>query len=406
MDFEFRDTPKLAEFRKEVRAWLDLHIPMDFEIPDNPHDILPGSTKYEFILKARRALGAKGWLASTWPKEYGGGGLSFEEAAVVESEVVKRPWSRFGVGDFFPSTITTFGAQLLNLGTEEQKKRWLPSILRGEIIRWQAYSEPDAGSDIAAIKTTALRDGDDYIVNGTKVFLGTQYDNADYFSLIAITDPKAPRRRNVGLFFVPTNLQGISKAWLPLMRNCHSSGWQIFFDNVRVPVEYLIGGHENATNAWRSMRETAVHGANRPIVIPIRDRGQEFVLDYVSKTKRDGQLLSQDPDVRDALVETEIQLEVRRIFALRQDWMTIADKRLEGYEGPQSAVYGKVAEEEQANAYFDILGPAVLMKDPEWALYEGNMEYQHFVPVAMASAGMTQEVSKMLLARSACKVGD
>ena len=96
MDFEFRDTPKLAEFRKEVRAWLDLHIPMDFEISDNRHDVLPGSTKYEFIREARRKLGAKGWLAPTWPKEYGGGGLSEEEAWVIGEELAKRPWSRFG----------------------------------------------------------------------------------------------------------------------------------------------------------------------------------------------------------------------------------------------------------------------------------------------------------------------
>ncbi|MBI4296918.1 MAG: acyl-CoA dehydrogenase family protein [Chloroflexi bacterium] len=405
MDFEFRDTPKLAKFRKEVRAWLDLNMPMDFEIPDNPHDVLPHSAKYEFILKARHALGAKGWLAPTWPKEYGGGGLSMEEAAIVEGEVAQRPWSRFGVGDFFPSTITQFGVQIYAIGTEEQKKRFLPPILKGEIIRWNGSTEPDCGSDLAAVKTTAIRDGDEYVVNGTKVWLGTQYDNADYIQLIAVTDPKAARHHNIGLFCVPVGLPGISKVRLPMIRNCHTSGWQMFFDNVRVPVEYLIGGHENATNAWRVL-STATRFPQPNMGWSVRDRNQEFVLDYVRKTKRDGQLLSQDPDVREALVETEIQLEINRLFGMRQNWIAMTGKRLVGYEATQATLQGKVTTATQAEAYADILGPAALIKDPEWALFDGNIEYKHFAPVAMASAGITQEVSKMIMTRWACRVGD
>ncbi|MBI4296917.1 MAG: acyl-CoA dehydrogenase family protein, partial [Chloroflexi bacterium] len=370
------------------------------------HDILLGSTKYEFIREARRKLGAKGWLASTWPKEYGGGGLSLEEAAVIELEIVKRPWSRFGVGDFFTAFLSIFGPMLYALGTEEQKKRFLPPLLRGEIIAWQGYSEPDCGSDIASVKMTAIRDGDDYVMNGSKIWLGTQYDNADFIFLVAVTDPKAPRHRNVGLFLVPVGLPGISKVRVPWMHNPHTGAWQIFFENVRVPVEYLIGGHENATNAWQAMRGTAVHGRNRPAIMPARDHNQEFVLAYCRETKRDGQPLSQDSDVREALVEVEIQLEIRRLFATRQNWEIMSGKRLVGYEGPQSAVLGKVTDIKQAAAYSDILGPAALIKEPEWALFGGNIEYQQFHPVADASGGMPQEVSKMLMARTACRAGD
>ncbi|MBI4296924.1 MAG: acyl-CoA dehydrogenase family protein [Chloroflexi bacterium] len=409
MDFEFHDTPKLAKLRNEVRAWLDLNIPMDFEISDNPHDVLPGSTKYEFIREARRKLGAKGWLASTWPKEYGGGGLSVDEAAVVDSEVAQRPWSRFGVGDFFVSSLGFFGPQLLMMGTEEQKKRFGTPLLRGEIIAWQGYSEPDCGSDAASVKTTAIRDGDDYVVNGSKIWLGSQYDNADYIFVVAVTDPKAPRRRNIGLFLVPVGLPGISKVRVPMMRNCHTGGWHIFFENVRVPVEYLIGGHENATNGWRAI-SAGSSGTMPPQInlgFTVRDHNQEFVLAYCRETKHDGQPLSQDSDVREALVEVEIQLELNRLFAMRQNWLAMTGKRLVGYEAAQTHLHRKdVTAIEQSDAYNDILGPAALMKEPEWALFEGNIEYQHFIPVAHAAAGTTAEVDSMLMARWACRIGD
>ncbi|MBI4296925.1 MAG: acyl-CoA dehydrogenase family protein [Chloroflexi bacterium] len=405
MDFEFRDTPKLAKFRKEVRAWLDLHIPMDFEIPDNPHDILPGSTKYEFIRTARHKLGAKGWLAPTWPKKYGGGGLSVEEAYVIESEVAQRPWSHFGIGDYYTGFFDIFGPMLYALGTEEQKKRFLPPFLRGEVIGWTGESEPDCGSDLAAVKTTAIRDGDDYVVNGSKIWLGSQYDNADYIFLVAVTDPKAPRHRNIGLFLVPIGLPGISKVHVPWMRSMHTGAWQVFFENVRMPVEYLIGGHENAANGWRVV-SSATRLPQIRFGFLIRDRNQEFVLAYCQETKRDGLPLSQDSDVREALAEVEIQLEIRRLFAIRQNWQAMTGSRLAGYEAAQSGVHGKVTAIKQAEAYSDILGPAALIKEPEWALFEGNLEYQHFAPVAHASAGTTQEISKMLMSRWVCRAGD
>ena len=406
MDFEFRYTPEQEAFRKEVRAWLDMHVPMDFEISDNPHDVLPGSAKYEFIVSARRKLGQKGWLAPTWPREHGGGGLGLDEAIVIEEEVARRPWSRFGIGDFFTGTLNIFAPMLYVLGTEEQKQRFLPPMLRGEVIAWQGYSEPDCGSDIASVKTTAIRDGDDYIVNGSKLWLGSQFNNADYIYVVAVTDPAGHRHRNFGLFLVPTDLPGISLVRTPMMRNCHSGGWQAFFDNVRVSVEYLLGGHENATNAWQGMRETAIHVRNRPVGAPARDHNQEFVLAYCRETKRNGRPLSQDPAVREALVEVEIQLEISRLFALRQNWMVITGKRLVGYEAAQLALHGKATNAVQADAYNDILGPAVFMKDPELELFQGNIEYQQFLPIAHASAGMTQELNKVLMARTACRAGD
>ncbi|MFC2072293.1 acyl-CoA dehydrogenase family protein [Chloroflexota bacterium] len=393
MDFELHYTQEQEEFRKEVQAWLDANIPKDVELPEDPDDIEPDTDLYKLIRECRRKLAQKGWWAPTWPKEYGGGGLSMAQAMVIDEELDERPLSRFGAADN-GSLAVSFSGDILVWGTEEQKKRFLPLLLSGTVNVWQGYTEPEAGSDLASLKTTAIRDGDDYILNGEKVFAGTKFP-AEYILVLAVTDPEAPRHRNIGQFLVPTDLPGINIKFMPLLSYGCPGKRHIFFDNVRVPAMYQVGPE---TDGWK-MTQTHLeveHGGGGSITR--RDRILDNVLAYCKETKRNGQPLSKDPDVRNALVEIYIQGEIGRLFGMRMYWMRHTKKRGVGYEGTQNHMHRKASSQQAAALYNEVLGPAVLMKEPKWAIVRGALEYMQQTSMDMSATG-SFEVDKLIMAR-------
>jgi alkylation response protein AidB-like acyl-CoA dehydrogenase len=163
MDFEVTYTPEQEAFRAEVRAWLADNIPEGLEVP-----IDAGSLSYEQYQKSRelgRRLGAKGWLYPTYPKEYGGGDLSVDFVMILEEELDRYDMS---LPPYYDSGGRLGGASIFVWGSEEQKQAFLPHIFRGEWRTWQLLTEPNAGSDLAGVQTRAVRDGDEYVVNGQK----------------------------------------------------------------------------------------------------------------------------------------------------------------------------------------------------------------------------------------------
>ena len=164
MDFEVTYTPEQEAFRAEIRVWLAENIPQGLEIPANTADL-----SYETYQKLRllgRRLGANGWLYPTYPPEYGGGDLSGDFAMILEEEL-----DRYGLHlpPYYDSGGRLGGASIFVWGTEEQKQAFLPNIFRGEWRTWQLLTEPNAGSDLASVQTRAVRDGDEYVVNGQKI---------------------------------------------------------------------------------------------------------------------------------------------------------------------------------------------------------------------------------------------
>ena len=230
----------LDTFRAETRAWLEANCPAECRGPmDNEEDRVWGGRNATFKTPAHRAwmeaMGARGWTAPEWPTEYGGGGLSREEAKVLASEMrridAQSPLSSFG--------IWMLGPALLQFGTEAQKKRFLPEIVRGE-IRWcQGYSEPGAGSDLAGLQTRAEDRGDHWIVNGQKVW--TSYaDKADWIFCLVRTDPDASKHLGISFVLIDMATKGVSTRPITLISG-KSPFCETFFDDVRVEKENLVG---------------------------------------------------------------------------------------------------------------------------------------------------------------------
>jgi alkylation response protein AidB-like acyl-CoA dehydrogenase len=227
-------------FRREVRAWLDTHCPLEMRGPaDGEEDHCWGGRNPEFKNDAQRrwmeAMAARGWTVPDWPVEYGGGGLSSGQCRILKQELARiearNPLFSFG--------ISMLGPALLKFGTEEQKRRFLPEIARGE-IRWcQGYSEPNAGSDLAALQTRADDKGDHWLVNGQKIW--TSYaDKADWIFCLTRTDPAAPKHRGISFLLFDMASPGVTTRPIRLISGL-SPFCETFFDDVRVPRDQVVG---------------------------------------------------------------------------------------------------------------------------------------------------------------------
>ena len=229
----------LDTFRAETRDWLAANCPAEMRRPiTNETDVVWGGRHAELTGPQRAwldAMAGRGWTVPEWPKEYGGGGLSKDEAKALAQEMrairARVPLASFG--------IWMLGPALLKYGNEAQKAEHLPKIARGE-IRWcQGYSEPGAGSDLASLRTSAVLDGDDYVVNGQKVW--TSYaDKADWIFCLVRTDPAAPKHLGISFLLFDMASPGVSTSPIKLISG-YSPFCQTFFDDVRVPRENLVG---------------------------------------------------------------------------------------------------------------------------------------------------------------------
>uniref|UniRef100_UPI0025EDF25F acyl-CoA dehydrogenase family protein n=1 Tax=uncultured Brevundimonas sp. TaxID=213418 RepID=UPI0025EDF25F len=229
----------LEQFRAETRAWLEANCPAECRGPMADDEMIWGGRDPTFKTPAHKLwlerMGARGWTAPEWPEAYGGGGLSREEAKVLASEL-RRIKAQPALASF---GVWMLGPALLAFGTEEQKTRFLPEIVRGE-IRWcQGYSEPGAGSDLASIQTRAEDRGDHWIVNGQKIW--TSYaDKADWIFCLVRTDPEAPKHLGISFVLFDMKTPGVTTRPITLISG-KSPFCETFFDDVRVEKENLVG---------------------------------------------------------------------------------------------------------------------------------------------------------------------
>lgn len=230
----------LETFRAETRAWLEANCPPEMREPiRDESDMCWGGRNPVFKNDAQRrwmeVMAERGWTVPDWPKEYGGGGLSAAETKILRQEMARinarNPLMSFG--------ISMLGPALLKYGTEEQKKRFLPEIARGE-IRWcQGYSEPNAGSDLASLQTKCEDKGDHWLVNGQKVW--TSYaDKADWIFCLVRTDPAAPKHKGISFILFDMKTPGVSTKPILLISG-YSPFCETFFDDVKVPKDQVVG---------------------------------------------------------------------------------------------------------------------------------------------------------------------
>jgi len=315
-------TRTLEGFRAEVRAWCEAHVPADWR------ERQTGVTEDEYVAFQQswfQELRAAGWAVPHWPAEWGGG-MSVPEQAVLYQELARADAPRLVLAFV---GIHHAASTLLHAGSEEQRQRHLPAILDGEI--WcQGFSEPDAGSDLAALSTSAIRTGDGYLVNGQKVWASGAL-HADWCLLLARTDPSAPKRKGISYFLMDMRTPGIDIR--PIQQATgHSHFCEMFLDDVLVPAENLIGAEGEG---WQVAQATL--GAERGMtMLELAERlgfaALPWLVDLCRRPDWTGYRPIDDPAVRERLAGLEIE-----VAGLRSMCRRFVEESERGAEGPADA---------------------------------------------------------------------
>jgi alkylation response protein AidB-like acyl-CoA dehydrogenase len=294
--------PEAEAFRTEIRAWLEANLPtgwFDDGFEQSPEE------KAAFQKSWTQTLFEGGWICATWPSEYGGKGLSTMEAVVLAEE-----FHRAGAplrADFFGDTLV--GPTILQWGTEEQKKEFLPKILSGQIAWCQGFSEPDAGSDLANLKATAVLDGDEWVLNGQKIWT-TQGFIADYIFVLCRTDKDAPKHKGISYLLCPMNQPGIEVR--PIEQVDGSAEFaEVFFTDARCPKDNVVGG---VNNGWGVAMTTL--GFERGTSATTGYRRFEKELEIILDKARDNGKID-DPLVRQDLARAWSKVQIMRFNGLR-----------------------------------------------------------------------------------------
>ena len=384
MDFSYKYTEEQDDFRKEVRSWIDENIPDEMMAPADRMELT--EKQYAFWRDMHKTLAQKGWLYPTYPKEYGGGGLTGQHETVLQEEFRRaRVVPGFTNGLVFPT--------LLVWGDDHQKEMFLKPLLSAEKIAFQNFSEPNAGSDLASLTSKAVRDGDDFLITGQKIWI-SGIGEPDYLFGPMVTDPDAPRHRNLGYFMVPFPAEGLTMDRMDLLSGNDQSVF--FFDNVRVPGDHLIGGDHQGWQVTQTTLEVE-HGG-RGQAIP-RDEAMDNLLEFVRNTEREGEPLGDDPLIQQSTMSAYIDSHIHGLFSLRNYAMYHARQEM-SYQGSQSSMFGKVYRIDNADRARDIMGMYSLcgISEPR-APFGGQPEvYQRSSLVGAHPAG-TIEIQKVIIAR-------
>ena len=384
MEFEYSYTEEQERFRKEVRAWLEENVPEEMKTPIDPSD--RSEERYHYWREKNKELAKKGWHYPAFPKEYGGGGLSGEYVTIL-SEEFTRARAPFHGSSFI------LGA-LLVWATEEQKQEFLVPLLTAEKVSWQKFSEPHSGSDLASYVSKAVKDGDDWIMNGSNAFPGGHEDDVGWYFGPMVTDPDAPRHRNLGFFMIPYPNPGLD---FKRMRGV-AGGEQcfIYLNDVRVPGANLIGGE---TQGWQVCQTTLEeeHGGQGSIFH--RDEEVKSMASYMQEQRKNGESPGGDPVVQQKAVEAIIESHITNLFAKRTAWMY--QNRMEmSWEGPSSFVFDRVSGLRQVGRFRDVLGMHTMLgaKDPRTP-HGGLQEVFQRSSLVLAHGAGSLNISKVVLAR-------
>jgi alkylation response protein AidB-like acyl-CoA dehydrogenase len=318
VDFEL--PPNVEEFRQELREFLAREWP-----PERRSRVAAGDT-YEEEREFRRKLAQKGWLAMSWPKEYGGQGRSILEQYIFSEEMAYHgaPAGTVGVGQVGPT--------LMSYGSDEQKQRFLPRIAAGEMDFALGYTEPEAGTDLASLQTRAVADGDDFVINGTKIYTSAAH-RAEYVWLATRTDPDAPKHRGISLFIVDLKSPGITIRPLWTMGDGRTN--QTFYDNVRVPRENLVG---ELNRGWYYVAHALDFERITVFTVATLRAGFDDLVAWVRQASYDGYPLREDPEVRDQIARLSADLEVAQLLSYRVAWM-ISKGQHPNYEASMLKVF-------------------------------------------------------------------
>jgi alkylation response protein AidB-like acyl-CoA dehydrogenase len=381
MDFAF--TEEQNRFREEVRDFLEGEIEQGLWEPSC--DAWIQGYNPEFT----KRVAQKRWMGLTWPKEYGGQERSFVDRFILTEEML-----RYGA----PAACHWFadrqiGGSILKYGSEEQKREFLPKIIRGEMYIGLGMSETEAGSDLASLRTMAVEDGNDYIINGQKTWTsGAWFMNHIY--LLARTDTTVPKHRGISEFIIPIDTPGISR--IPMIDVTGTEAWNdVFFDNVRVPKKYLIG--EKNRGFYQVMEQLAYERSGFE-----RLMGNyalfEALIKFVNETKRNGKTLSRDTIIRHKLAQLQVEFEVGRLLTYKVA-LVMDEGQAPTVEAAMSKAYATAFEQRLANTTMEILGPyGLLWAGSKYAPFGGMAAHSYLGSKGYSLQAGTTEIMKNIVA--------
>lgn len=381
MDFQF--TEEQNRFRQEVRGFLEDEIARGTFRP--ACDAWIQGYSPEFTRKVSR----KGWIGLTWPVEYGGQGKSHIDRLILTEEML-----RYGA----PAACHWFadrqiGGGILRYGSEYQKKEILPKIIAGEAYVGLGLSEPEAGSDLASLRTKATADGNEYVIEGQKMWTSCGMF-MNYLYMVARTDPAAPQHRGISEFIFPTDQPGVTIT--PTIDITGSTAWaEVFFDGLRIPASCLIG--EKNRGFYQVVNQLDYERAGMERLMgnyPLFDA----ILKFTRETKRNGRPLAEDTLVRQKLAQLQVEFEIGRLLIYKVI-MVMEEGKAPNVEASKAKAYSTAFERRLASVTIDILGLyGQLWAESKYAPIMGMGSHSYLASTGYSLQAGTSEVLKNVIA--------
>jgi hypothetical protein len=387
MDFQF--AVEEQAFREEIRAFVRSELPPDWgsaaynDREDAPREVSETSRAFQ------RKLADKGWLTLAWPAEHGGLG-----AGPMQQLVYNEEMSALRAPGFGGMGVAMVGPTLMLHGTDEQRQRFLTPIARGELNWCQGFSEPGSGSDLASLQTRAVQDGDDFVVNGQKMWTSGAH-RADYCILLARTDPEAPKHRGISYFLMDMKSPGITIT--PLTNMLGSAAFnQLFLDNVRIPCANLVGEVNRGWYVATTTLDFERSGIQRIVF------AQTLLDDLIAYAKRrgaDGRRLIDRPGRRHQLADLQIAFSVGRLLSYRVAWMQ-GQGLVPNSEASVAKLFSTELQSRFAGAAVNMLGlGGVLSRGSAAAPLDGRLNSYYLAAVSYTIAAGTSEVQRNIIAQ-------
>jgi 3-oxocholest-4-en-26-oyl-CoA dehydrogenase alpha subunit len=372
-------TPEQEALRRELRAYFAALM-----TPEVEAEVAAGNTGGPRCLEAVCQMGRDGWLGIGWPKEYGGQGRGVVEQFIFYDEAWRA------LAPIPALTINAVAQTIVAFGTEEQKQFFLPQILRGELHFAVGYTEPNAGTDLAALQTRAVRDGDDWVINGQKLYTSLA-GYADYIWLAARTDPEAPKHKGISIFAIPTSAPGFSYS---IIHTLVSSGTTTtYYDNVRVPHAALIGG---LNKGWKLITNQLNYER-----IAICPPGMvEQVYEGTVRWAQENRLA----DGRRVIDQEWVQLNLARVYARLEylrliNWKVASGTAVNPADASATKVFGTEFFCEAYRLLLEVFGQAgYLRHGSPGAVLRGRMERAYQGTLFLTFGGGTNEIQRDLIA--------
>jgi len=381
---EFAFSAEDDAFRRELTEFIQQERTPEWDDADRGSD----EASWTATKQMRQKLADRSWLTMHWPEEYGG-----QKASPVRSTIFNDEMTYFRAPGRDNFGVRMMGATLMMHGSEEQKSLHLPPVARGEVQWCQGYSEPETGSDLASLNTRAVRDGDEFVINGSKIWTSMGH-RGDWIMLLARTDTDAPKHRGISFFLVDMKTPGIQVRPIIDMAGRHNFN-QVIFDDVRVPTRNLVGEENRGWYVAVTLLDFERSG------IDYSSNGRRLLDDtwrYAADTKRDGQVLTQIPWVRNLMADRYIECEVARLIAYNVAYMQ-GEGLVPNKEASMSKVFGSETVQRVTHTCMEVLGMhGFLNRQDKWAPLEGRIQENWMMSFSGTIAAGTSEIQRNVIA--------